>query len=432
MLTVSWFVCGMLYFLLYSYLFSELVCKEKFKINAKFLFLAIIMSSLQCLIMDFGFGYLRPYIMHLLSFIMLEILYQQKYIKTLLGMLSVIFITLIGELVFDAICICIFKITIVEFNASYFGFYVSNIMVFILSNLIFRIHFIKKFLNSIIEWYNKNEYKSLIIFVLFCLTIGTFVLYNNFLVLLPISFLALTNLFCVAVFVFVIGFFREKTNNNKIIYEYDQLMDYVKTYEVLLDEKSKKQHEYRNQLAVIRIMAKNKRTREYIDELLDEENIENNLETINKLKYIPTGGLKGLIYYKIETMKKKSINIFVDVSSELDNHKLWKECDKNLQDISKVLGVYLDNAIEAAELSKEKYITFEAYLDEKSIVFKISNTYENKIDVGKIDKEGYSTKGKGKGYGLALVKDIISKNNSLTQKREMNGIYYVQSLYIKK
>ncbi len=209
-------------------------------------------------------------------------------------------------------------------------------------------------------------------------------------------------------------------------------MDYVKTYEVLLDEKSKKQHEYRNQLAVIRIMAKNKRTREYIDELLDEENTENNLETINKLKYIPTGGLKGLIYYKIETMKKKNINIFVDVSSELDNHKLWKECDKNLQDISKVLGVYLDNAIEAAELSKEKYITFEAYLDEKSIVFKISNTYENKIDVGKIDKEGYSTKGKGKGYGLALVKDIISKNNSLTQKREMNGIYYVQSLYIKK
>ena len=377
-------------------------------------------------------SYMRPYLTHLFALIMLEIIYKKHFIKTLLGMLSIILITLVSELIFDLICILLFRIDIMNLNSNYMMYIYFNIIVSLISLIIFNIPVIRKFLIGIVGWYNKNEYKSLMIFVIACITIGTFILYNNFFVLLPPSLLWLTNLFCVAVFVFVIGFFREKTNNNKIIYEYDQLMDYVKTYEVLLDEKSKKQHEYRNQLAVIRIMAKNKRTREYIDELLDEENIENNLETINKLKYIPTGGLKGLIYYKIETMKKKNINIFVDVSSELDNHKLWKECDKNLQDISKVLGVYLDNAIEAAELSKEKYITFEAYLDEKSIVFKISNTYENKIDVGKIDKEGYSTKGKGKGYGLALVKDIISKNNSLTQKREMNGIYYVQILYIKK
>lgn len=432
MLTVSWFVCGILYFFLYSYLFSELVCKEKFKFRKCHFLGSIGIFLLGYVIEKMNCGYLRPYIIHLYLFMSLLIMNKKSFVQTLLGTLFIMIIVCACEMICGLILILVFKIDVTQAVSTFWGYLLLNILILISTILIAKIKFVQKIIMNIINWYNENERKSLILFSILALTIATFLLYINLINLFPTKLLGLVNLFCVGVLVFVIGFFREKTNNNKIIYEYDQLMDYVKTYEVLLDEKSKKQHEYRNQLAVIRIMAKNKRTREYIYELLDEENTENNLETINKLKYIPTGGLKGLIYYKIETMKKKSINIFVDVSSELDNHKLWKECDKNLQDISKVLGVYLDNAIEAAELSKEKYITFEAYLDEKSIVFKISNTYENKIDVGKIDKEGYSTKGKGKGYGLALVKDIISKNNSLTQKREMNGIYYVQILYIKK
>ena len=34
-------------------------------------------------------------------------------------------------------------------------------------------------------------------------------------------------------------------------------------------------------------------------------------------------------------------------------------------------------------------------------------------DVKKVGKKGYSTKGKGHGFGLSLVKDIIRKNNRL-------------------
>ena len=130
-------------------------------------------------------------------------------------------------------------------------------------------------------------------------------------------------------------------------------------------------------------------------------------------------------------MKKKKIKTYINVSSELRSNKLWKTCDNNLQQVSKVLGVYLDNAIEAAELTKEKMITLDVYLDNDSIVFEITNSFNGTINIEKIDEKGYSTKGNGHGYGLALVNDIITKSEYLNQSREINGNYYIQRLYIK-
>ena len=430
MLIVSWFICGVLYFFLYSYLFCTMVCKEKFNINIKLLFLAIIMSSLQCIVMECGLGYIRPYLMHILSFIMLLILYKQKLIKTLLGLLIILALSFIAEFIFGTIGVLVFKIDFPVVNDNYIYYVLTNTLILVLCYLISRIGFVRNLTNHIMEWYNQNEYKSLMLFVFLILIILTFTLYNNFINVLPNYLLFIANLFFIAVFVFIIGFFKEKTSKNKITYEYDQLLDYVQTYEKLLDEKSKNQHEYKNQLAVIRLMVKNKKTIEYIDSLLDNET-EEDLEIDNKLIYIPKGGLKGLIHYKIDTMKKKKLNIFIDVSSELKDSKYWLNCDKNLQSVSKILGVYLDNAIEASEQSKEKYIIFEVYVEDKNTVFKISNTYSNEIIIDKIDKEGYSTKGEGKGYELALAKDLIEKTDCLSQSREISGIYYIQKLYVK-
>jgi len=431
MLIVSWFICGILYFFLYSYLFSTMICKEKFTLDRRCIILSLVMSAMQCIVMEIGLGYLRPYIMHLLSFFMLKLLYKQKFIKTLLGLLIIFILSFISEFIFGGIGVLLFNMNFSVMNENYLYYLLLNVAISFICYLITKIHFIKNLIDTIVNWYSKNEYKSLVFFVFLILSISIFILYNNFINILPTPVLALTNLFCIGVFVFVIGFFKEKSNNNKIIYEYDQLLDYIKTYEQLLDEKSKNQHEYKNQLSVIRMMCRNKKTVDYIDSLLENE-IEANLETANKLKYIPKGGLKGLIYYKIETMKKKKLKVFIDVSSELRNYKLWNKCDKNLQSISKILGVYLDNAIEAAENSREKFIIFEVFIEDKNIVFTISNTFSNEINMEKIDENGYSTKGKGKGYGLSLVKDLISKNDCLEQTRTISGIYYIQKLYIKK
>ena len=430
MLEISWFICGIIVFFLYCYIFSTLICQKKFKINFQIVILSVIMAILQCLVMVSKISYLKPYIIHILFFIMLKIIYKEKTLKTLLGILVLFLLITISEIIFGVVLVLIFKVDFTKANDDAIIYLLSNSGIFLICYLLAHISKIKTIVINIIKWYDENEVKSLFIFVILTFIISTFFLYNNFISILPTQLLWLTNIFCIAVFVFIIGFFKEKTNKNKLIYEYDQLLDYVKTYEKLLDEKNKNQHEYKNQLAVIKLMCNNKKTMEYIDSLLNNES-EENIDTLNKLINIPKGGLKGLIYYKIDSMKKNKINVCIDVSKELNNTKLWKNCDNNLEDVTKILGVYLDNAIEAASITLDKIIMLDIYLDDKDIVFEISNTFENEIQVDRIDQEGYTTKGEGKGYGLALVKDILKKNNNLSQEREINSSYYIQRLIVK-
>ena len=141
----------------------------------------------------------------------------------------------------------------------------------------------------------------------------------------------------------------------------------------------------------------NKKDLSYIDKLLDTDSESEDINWLNKLKYVPQGGLKGLLYYKIQEMLKDDVKIFVDVSPELEKATNSKAINKILGDISKIIGVYIDNSIEAVRNLKEKYIIIEFYIENKEIVFSISNNYSGSIDINKVDKEGYTTKGTGHG-----------------------------------
>ena len=62
-------------------------------------------------------------------------------------------------------------------------------------------------------------------------------------------------------------------------------------------------------------MTKEKKVKDKIDEIIsDTINIDNHM--INQLKNLPSGGLKGLLYYKIAVARNNDINIEVDVSQD--------------------------------------------------------------------------------------------------------------------
>jgi len=71
------------------------------------------------------------------------------------------------------------------------------------------------------------------------------------------------------------------------------------------------------------------------------------------------------------------------------------------------------------------------YKENKNIVISISNNYSGNINIDKIIKKGYTTKGKGRGYGLTLVKEIIDKNRMLEENKEIVNNYYIQNLIVK-
>lgn len=433
MLIVSWFICGVLYFLFYCYTFSELVCNEKFKVNYKIIFFSLLIGVIYSIISKFDLIYLRPYIIHIYFFFVFRFIFKKSFAKVLIGIFSIAVITFFSEVIFGLL-IMLLKINVARFTNTLIGYIVSNFSILAIGLLISKIKILKKFFSGIIIWSKENEFKSTVLFVIMAIIIVTFLLYNNFIEVLPDSVLLITNVFCMCVMVFVIGFFKVKAQNNRIASEYENLLKYVKVYENAVEEKSKNQHEYKNQLILLKGMLgkTNKKALNYINELLNTDSENEDINWLNKLKYVPQGGLKGLLYYKIQEMLKEDVKIFVDVSPGLEKSTNSRIINKLLGDVSKVIGVYIDNSIEAVRNLKEKYIVIEFYIENKNIVFSISNNYNGSIDIDKVDKEGYTTKGTGHGYGLSLVRDIIDKNDKLNQKRELNGIYFVQKLYIKK
>lgn len=439
MLVVSWLVGMFMCFLTYAYLFCKFL-DLKFRLDNKTLICAFIISFLYVLFsknVSSNFIWLRPFIVNVFSFFLLKILFNRNIIETIISLLCIFIIMCISELLFSFIMVFFLKQFIPigpEFISKWYGYFFSNFVIIIIMLCFSMIKYVNTFIKNIVKWHNANEKKVTMIYAALSMIIFVFFLYNNFINLLPNRLLLMTNLFSISVILFIIGYFNEKSNNNRIISEYDLLLGYVQKYEKVVEDKSKNQHEYKNQLVMLKSMINksNKKAINYIESLYDDSKDDDNVELLKKLKYLPSGGLKGLVYYKIEEMKDNNINVFVNVSPELKNVKINKKIEKNLKDISKVIGVYMDNAIEASINSKEKFIILEVYLNDEELVFSLSNTYSNKIDLSMIDNEGYTTKGDGKGYGLSLVKDIIMHNNELRQEKELNGIYYTQRLYMKK
>lgn len=191
-------------------------------------------------------------------------------------------------------------------------------------------------------------------------------------------------------------------------------------------------HENKNQLMTLKgkINKDNNEAIKYIDMILDTR-IKENTKILKSVNVIPEGGLRGLIYSKMLLMESEGIkcNLYVDkIIKTLDIIELG---DRMLDDICKVLGVYLDNAIEASYDIDDKIILINLYKENDFINVSIMNNFKGEIDFNKINIAKYTTKGKGKGYGLTLVDKILENNNKLSKQTLINNGTFKQVLKIK-
>ena len=100
------------------------------------------------------------------------------------------------------------------------------------------------------------------------------------------------------------------------------------------------------------------------------------------------------------------------------------------KNITKILGVLLDNAIDASKQTKNKKVVISVSKEKSMVIFNIQNTYKGKIDLSKIGT-GHTTKGQGHGYGLRLVKDIVDANDMFGVDNFLEDEYFVSKLSIK-
>lgn len=344
------------------------------------------------------------------------------------GLVYSLFIFLLMALI--EIILSVLLNLVVNFNNYYSDNINISIIIFstlisLFMFLITKIKFIKKAINKI----SLND-KVIFVFIVFLVILSVLIIENNKIVLKENDLSILINVFIYLSIIFGLSLVIYLSYKKNIMYErYNQTLDFVEEYEKIIDEQGKRNHEFNNQLLVLYGYLNNKKElKNYLDSITKDHKTGQNY-FIRQLSHFPNGGLKGLLYYKISKMKENNIKYYLYVSNDIK--KKLKNIDiKKYKDITKVFGVLLDNAIEAAIESKDKEVVMDFKVDGNYIIFNISNTYDKKDDLNNVGTKRFTTKGLGHGFGLSLVKDIIKNNNYLDLSTSFTEKEFIQTFLI--
>ena len=118
---------------------------------------------------------------------------------------------------------------------------------------------------------------------------------------------------------------------------------------------------------------------------------------------------------------KMSLNILLDLNS----------LRINTYTLTRILGILLDNAIEASKECNQKIvnISFQDYKDKQLII--VENTYLAKgISTKKIFEKNFTTKKDNSGLGLWKISKILSKNQNLNLHTQAGKEFFSQQLEI--
>lgn len=235
----------------------------------------------------------------------------------------------------------------------------------------------------------------------------------------------------VAYFIIVISLFYNRNNYLKVFDKYNTTLSNLKEYEDILNQYRVSNHENKNQLLTIRSMIKNreKNIPEYIDKIV-ENKLKDNEQLMGQSSIIPEGGLRGLVYTKMLLMKEHNIDFDLSIDTAIKRVQLLQLGDHTVLDICKIVGVFLDNAIEAVSSLEERFIDLEMSIENKKLYISVSNNYEGTVSIEEIENHGYTTKGKGHGYGLSLVKKLVDENPLLKNEKGVSSDEFTQRLIV--
>lgn len=123
-----------------------------------------------------------------------------------------------------------------------------------------------------------------------------------------------------------------------------------------------------------------------------------------------------------------SLNVFLDLNEIEQRMKIY--------DFTRILGILLDNAIDAATECEKKQInvTFRKEINKNDLILVIiQNTYKNKdVDTERIYQKGITSKENHSGLGLWKIRQILMKNNNLNLYTTKNDEFFTQQFEIYK
>lgn len=424
---------GLLIIMIGVYLFGKIVIEKKDENNLlKDIMLILLFTIPQTIIKLNLQGTDKTILMTIVNVIFIKQIYNLNYKKSIFVTFIYMAIFIIPDLLELFFLTKIMGYTVEECQKLYSGTLLANLTTCII--FLGIVYVLRKSIKKLIIT-EINDSKKIIIFSIL-IFICTGLLFYTLIKELSLNNNVFLYLFAIIVlFIVLFSLIKQTMINDKITNDYDKLLEFMKTYEEEIENQRTLRHETKNEFLAIRSKIcdkeKEKTIIDYIDEILGDTYLVKN-EKYAKFGYLPANGVKGLCYFKTQKAEEQGISVSINISKKIQSSTICNLNTKEQRDFAKILGVFIDNAIEASAESKDKELGIEAYsnLDNEFRMI-ISNTYNNEIDEEKIGKENFTTKGKNRGHGLLLVNQLVKKNNIFDTKREIKNNIYSQTIIVK-
>lgn len=242
-------------------------------------------------------------------------------------------------------------------------------------------------------------------------------------------------LLVVVLFIMVIYFFHSSNENIRIVEreKSEQAMNqqYVDLMTQQYDEVRRFRHDYQNVLIGLEGLIKAREWEalaNYFEEAWGRfhDQTNDNQQQLGKLIYLQNADLRNLLYTKLLYAQSLGVSYYLELSESI----LIETTDS--MSMPRILGILLDNAIEAAEGVPNGEISIAIINEEAERRMIITNSYGGALPpMHQLRQEGYSTKGQGRGLGLYNLDQLIFESNMMLNT-EIHKQVFTQELVIPK
>lgn len=203
--------------------------------------------------------------------------------------------------------------------------------------------------------------------------------------------------------------FKKEMEKRQLKQELGQLEKYADSLEDVLHDMRIFKHDYANILSTLQGFIEEEKYEElktyfyrdvcaYSDKLLQ---MNTRLSLLGRIKITP---LKGMISSKMLKALAEQIDVFVDIEEDIH------EVDISALDLCRIMGILLDNAIEAARETTEPIIRLGIVSRKDKVLFIVQNSCpERTPPIYKMFEAGFSTKGENRGIGLPAVRELLDR-----------------------
>lgn len=245
-------------------------------------------------------------------------------------------------------------------------------------------------------------------------------------------FLLLSALMAILITIIIIIVYKDARTNIELN-ELEHLKQYTEEVENMYTSLRRFKHDYANILFSMKHYIDTAQYRE-LNTYFDTQviplvtSLDASSPALELLSNMKVPELKSILYFKIMEASKRNIKTILEIKWSVENINL------KAIDLTRIVGILLDNAIEETDLITElekRTINISCIQKEKGSTIIISNpTLKEHINLVDIRKKSHTTKGKNHGLGLSNINEIMKKNENIYLSTSFVDHVFTQTLDI--